>query len=498
MKGAVGYFRVSTKEQAAQNNSLPVQEGKFKNHCTANGLPALCTFLDKQSARTDKRPEFQRMLDYCQKNHKKISHVIVADLSRFARNVTDQGTAIFTLKQLGIDVVSVDEPITDDTAAGKLARNMLGAMNQFFSDSLSEKTKYRMEAGVKAGRWLWVAPLGYLNEKKSKTIVTDPERAPLVRKAFELIAESDHKSSFRLTTAMGLTTRSSRPVPKQTFSRMIRNEFYAGWITNNGTRIKGTHDPLISEELFARVQAKLSRGTPHKQVNEDFPLRGFVRCAGCGTKLTAGMAKGRTERYARYWCWQKGCVRPVGVSRNELEAQFKGLLSLMGPTAEFLAQMPLIAAREWEARKGRIAKDSEVLSRRLAEQTALNQKLIRAKLQGEISAEDFQTFKASITAETARINEQIIALDAERCTMQDLCQQAEVQTLDLVLAWERANANQRQELVRGLFPEGLHFSHEKKFFEPANTVIRDMQLRWLESFLAGKDDDSLVGVPDGI
>ena len=92
------------------------------------------------------------MLDYCQKNHKKISHVIVADLSRFARNVTDQGTAIFTLKQLGIDVVSVDEPITDDTAAGKLARNMLGAMNQFFSDSLSEKTKYRMEAGVKAGR----------------------------------------------------------------------------------------------------------------------------------------------------------------------------------------------------------------------------------------------------------------------------------------------------------------------------------------------------------
>ena len=125
----------------------------------------------------------------------------------------------------------------------------------------------------------------------------------------------------------------------------------------------------------------------------------------------------------------------------------------------------------------------------------MNQKLIRAKLQAEISDEDFQTFKASITAETARINEQIIALDAERSTMQDLCQQAEVQTLDLVLAWQRANANQRQELVRGLFPKGLHFSHEKKFFEPANTVIRDMQLRWLESFLAGKDDDSLVGVP---
>src|SRR5438046_9536283 len=104
MKGAIGYFRVSTKEQAAQNNSLPVQETKFKNHCTANGLPALCTFLDKQSARTDKRPEFQRMLDYCQKNHKKISPVIVAHLRRFARNVTDPGTPTSNLKQLSIDL----------------------------------------------------------------------------------------------------------------------------------------------------------------------------------------------------------------------------------------------------------------------------------------------------------------------------------------------------------------------------------------------------------
>ena len=62
--GAVGYFRVSTKEQAVQNKSLPVHE---------------CTFLDKQSARTDKRPEFQRMLEYCQKHHKQISCVVVAD-----------------------------------------------------------------------------------------------------------------------------------------------------------------------------------------------------------------------------------------------------------------------------------------------------------------------------------------------------------------------------------------------------------------------------------
>jgi DNA invertase Pin-like site-specific DNA recombinase len=79
--GAVGYFRVSTAEQANQNNSLPTQEAKFNNFCMNNALTVGKIFTDRQSARTDARPEFQKMLTYCQQNRKKISHVIVADLS---------------------------------------------------------------------------------------------------------------------------------------------------------------------------------------------------------------------------------------------------------------------------------------------------------------------------------------------------------------------------------------------------------------------------------
>jgi site-specific DNA recombinase len=117
--GAVCYARVSTVEQAEKNNSLPVQNGKFREFCERNAVDILETFVDKQSARTAaNRPEFQRMLEFCKKNHKNISQVIVADLSRFARNVVDQGATISTLTQLGIDVVSIDEPITGDTAAG--------------------------------------------------------------------------------------------------------------------------------------------------------------------------------------------------------------------------------------------------------------------------------------------------------------------------------------------------------------------------------------------
>src|SRR5713101_7916653 len=98
MTGAVCYARVSTVEQAEKNNSLSVQDGKFKNHCDRNGIGILETFVDKQSARTTaKRPEFQRMMEFCKRNHKRISHVIVADLSRLARNVVDQGATIAAL-----------------------------------------------------------------------------------------------------------------------------------------------------------------------------------------------------------------------------------------------------------------------------------------------------------------------------------------------------------------------------------------------------------------
>ena len=112
-------------------------------------------------------------------------------------------------------MLSVDEPNLDDSAAARLLKNVLGSMSQFFSDSLSEKTKFRMAAGVKAGRWLWVAPLGYKNNTSAKVVI-DSDRAPLVTKVFELLVEGSSISDVvRQVTALGLTTRKGRRVKKQ-------------------------------------------------------------------------------------------------------------------------------------------------------------------------------------------------------------------------------------------------------------------------------------------
>jgi DNA invertase Pin-like site-specific DNA recombinase len=475
--GAVLYIRVSTAEQAKQQYNLPVQENKNRDFCQQQNLRVLRLFTDRgESARSTDRTEFQKMLAYCRENRGKVSHVVVADLSRLARNVVDQGTTIAMLQQLGITLVSVDEPITDDTAAGKLARNMLGAMNQFFSDSLSERVRFRMKAGLDAGRFLHYAPIGYNNVEKD--LVVDPQRAPLIRHAFELIASGNYSTTdsvLSLVTAMGLRTRKGRPVTKQSWGRLLSNVIYCGWIKSGENQVRGKHEPLISEETFQKIQDRINgKSRPHAKLNEDFPLRGFVKCSGCGKNLTGGWAKGRKERYARYWCWQKGCGE-VGVSRDELEADFIAVLSLMQPTADFLAQLPLIAAREWEIRKVRIGKDAERLSKRLADQDTLNRKAIEAKINGDISVADFKVMKDSISAESERIKEQISAVDSERSAMQDLIAQAQVQVIDLVAAWKGANVNQKQEMAKGLFDGSLLYSPEKKFFEPRNTVIRDMQ-----------------------
>jgi site-specific DNA recombinase len=112
-------------------------------------------------------------------------------------------------------LLSVDEPNLDDSAAARLLKNVLGSMSQFFSYSLSEKTKFRMAAGVKAGRWLWVAPLGYKNNTSAKVVI-DSDRSPLVTKVFELLAEGSSISDVvRQVTALGLTTRKGRRVTKQ-------------------------------------------------------------------------------------------------------------------------------------------------------------------------------------------------------------------------------------------------------------------------------------------
>src|SRR5713101_9193704 len=160
MKGAVLYCRVSSEDQIERNVlNLPTQERKCAQHCEHNGWPIAKIFTDAgESARTADRPQLQEVLKFCRDPKHKVTHVVVADLSRLARNVFDQGSIIAILTEHKIRLVSVDEPMLDNSAAGKFSTSVLGALNQFYSNNQSEKIKYRMRAAVEQGRFVNRAP----------------------------------------------------------------------------------------------------------------------------------------------------------------------------------------------------------------------------------------------------------------------------------------------------------------------------------------------------
>ncbi len=484
------YVRVSTAEQADQANNLPTQQRKCADRCNRDGLPVVKTFTDAgESARTTDRPQFQAMMDYCHKHRARVTHVVFADLSRLARNVADQSVTLAKLKQLGIRPVSCDETI-EDSAAGKLSVNLLGVVNQFFSDSLSERIRYRMSAGVQQGRWLWLAPIGYPNVKTNGT--SELKIDAVATRSYTL------EEVLRRIKLLGLKTRRGRSLTKQTLSRLLRNQIYAGWVVSGHNKVKGLHQPLVTQELFEDVQnaldGKNSAPVVHKKLNSEFPLKGFVMCAGCGKKLTAGFVKGRKEKYPRYWCWNPRCSVRVSGSRKEIESAFLRLLGMMEPTQELLNRLPEIAKTYWAHRLERITNERRQLSSRLADTKTLNQKILLQKVNGELSAEDFATLKESVTQERADVEAQLSTLDTETSTMQVLLEETQRNIVDLVKAWRTGSTQQRQELALSLYPDGLVFSRETLFFEPRNTLLMNS----MQEMVGGLLGDKNIGAGDGI
>src|SRR2546427_7214025 len=185
MKAAI-YCRVSTKEQT-KNLSLPTQRRACEEYCQRHSLEVGRGFVEEgESAKTTERPEFQKLLAFCREHKGEVQHVIVYSINRFARNSYDHAIVGAFLKQFGVTLRSVTEPISEDST-GKLMQNMLAAIAQFDNDVRAERTIAGMKAALERGRWTFDPPLGYRRAQDAMggpTIAPDPDCGPLVRKAF--------------------------------------------------------------------------------------------------------------------------------------------------------------------------------------------------------------------------------------------------------------------------------------------------------------------------
>src|SRR6266576_3475444 len=166
MVGAVTYIRVSTKEQT-ENLSLSTQLKACEEYCERQGFQVLARFREEgESAKTADRTELQKLLQYCRTNTGRVQFVVVFNLTRFAREKYDHFALRAHLKSLGISLRSATEPI-DDTSTGKLMEGVLAAFAQFDNDVRSDRTRAGMRAALELGRWVFLAPLGYMNAHRT-------------------------------------------------------------------------------------------------------------------------------------------------------------------------------------------------------------------------------------------------------------------------------------------------------------------------------------------
>jgi DNA invertase Pin-like site-specific DNA recombinase len=481
---AVIYIRVSTEEQAEDALNLVNQEKKCQSYCHQKGLTIVEKFVDAgESGRTNNRPEFQRMLSYCKVQRNNIHYVVVQDLSRFARNNRDQADAIFQLGLSGVALRSTYESSIDETAAGKLTANIFGGFNQFFSDAHSEKQRDRKRLAIAGGRVPFHAPIGYLNisAKQGPNIIPDEERAPLIRRAFELMATGLHKkrSALKTVTEEGLTTTKGKPVSAQTFDKVMRNPLYAGWVTlpsdPSVEPARGLHEPLVSQETFDRVQAILDGKkppvAPRLKSNPEFPLRRLVRCERCGTPLTGAVCTGRNNaHYPRYWCRTKGC-RAVSAPKAHLESEFQAFLGQLRTDPEKVGDFPKIAARIWEAKRGSSEQLSKKFTSQLEEQKRFKANLLTMRMNGEVTREEFEEANAAFRSKIFDLEQKLQELASTRITAESFVRFAELQLTDMAHVWRIASPVQRERVQNLLFENGLEYSSESGFLNRSKSSL---------------------------
>ena len=308
-KNAIIYTRVSTKEQADTNTSLETQKRYCENYAKANGYHIVDYFGGThESAKSDDRKEFKRMLKYVRQSGT-IGYIIVYSYDRFSRTGSSAAQISQDLYTQGIQVKAVTQEVDTTSAAGKFQQNLFFMFSQFDNELRKDKTITAMSDLIRKGYWLWVPPLGYVNNKKyHKAVDWDiaiNETGKQLKKAFKWKAQNSY-SNVEIVKKLQL---SGVKINEKRLSELFKNPFYCGILITKmlpGEIIVGKHKPIVSKEDFLKINAPDSKHLKTKKTdNINLPLKQFIYCEYCKKPLTGYLVKSKNLYY--YKCRTKGC-----------------------------------------------------------------------------------------------------------------------------------------------------------------------------------------------
>jgi site-specific DNA recombinase len=474
-KGAIIYTRVSSKEQAENNLSLDFQRKTVEDYAQKQGLPILGYFGGTyESAKTDGRKEFLRMLDFIKKYKGKVSHILVYTLDRFSRT---GGGAIKLAQDLrekhGVTVFAVTQPTDTSNPSGVLHQNIQLLFSEFDNQLRKQRAIAGMKEKFEKGEWVTRVPQGYdiIKINGVRKIVINKE-GKLIRKAFEWKSQGmKNEEIIERLNAQGMK------MYKQQLVKIFKKPFYCGIINHgllNGKVIEGNHPKLISQELFLKVNniniSSHQYGVPHKKEREQVPLKVFMKCEDCGQPFAGYIVKKKNLWY--YKCRTKGCK--CNRSAKEMNIAFVEYLEKYMPDEKLLEPLQL----EFEHLYYKINEEKFEEEKRLNEQLKeVNKKIdtIEEKffVLNEMSKEAFDKFYPKYQKERVEIGEQLQNSTHVISNLSESISKILSFSSKLNTVWTSRELKVVEGLQKLIFPQGIYYDKKTREFrtEKVNVIF---------------------------
>ena len=421
VKDAVLYVRVSSVKQTVVGDGLRSQETRCRQFAEGRGYNVIDVFQDDVTGSLAIRPGIKAMLATLRKRSRRGTVVIIDDISRLARGLKAHLQLRTAIAEAGGILESPSMEFGDDPDS-MLVENLMASTSQYQQQNNARQTKNRMRSRLESGYAVFQAPTGYRYQRvtgRGRMLMRNEPVASIVQEALEGYASERFETQadvVRFLSDASVFPKTSHGKVRHTMvGSILTNPTYAGMIEAPNwsvSRRQGMHQGLISVETFLRIQERLKGGeyaARRKNLNAEFPLRGFVLCAHCATPLTACFSHGRHgTSHPYYLCPKRGCASyGKSIRRAKIEGEFEEMLRTAVPTEGLLHVATMMFKEIWDYRIGQAESSRKALAAHLT------------KIESEKAKFLTRIVETSVPAVVSAYEDRINQLESERLAIRE-------------------------------------------------------------------------------
>ncbi len=416
------YSRKSSDSEERQILSIEAQIAELRLFAEREKITIVREFTESMTAKVPGRPIFNDMIARIEKGE--AQGILAWHPDRLARNSVDGGRIIYLLDTGHLGALKFPTFWFENTPQGKFMMSIAFGQSKYYVDNLSENIKRGQRQKIRRGEFPGLAPLGYSNDPISRKIVIDPSRALLVRRLFAEYATGKYtvEDMKRRTAEWGLMSRSGKNLYHSRLYRILTKPFYYGLVLYGGEWFQGSHEPLVTKELFEKVQKVLVRAAvPHIHKKNIFPFLGLAQCSSCGGSITAERQKG----HHYYRCTKKmkvKCTEPY-VREELLAEQISRAISRVALPDPVYQQMMAAWAVERDRVSQPLAQFKIELAKKVPEIQSKLDRLLDVHLEGLIGKSEYQAKKEALLKSKIELEERLKRLEQEAMGWLEPCRE---------------------------------------------------------------------------